>query len=676
MENKVKFYSEDDLSIPFYFKRMEKVFSLYFDSTKKIDNFSDAIELKNAVKIFESGSYSIDWTEEYIARLNSSLDSLKKTYYEFLGRVTFKEISEYMFILRDEYEYREDFFEIFSKFKYGSRIPEEDFSQLFWETGLSIHYLLKDDYFYKVYPNFVKEAFLSQSTNLEYLLSNYTDSNYFIPLNITKDEWNLLLEDYIHDRNSNLNYLRLLLHPIKGLGDKYFQITDVQKLAIQKISDAFNESFDKTDAGLRVIFEIYLDRAIFKQKQEEYLRENPLEPMEIIDKSIVYNLRRSAGEIIDEQLTLHMISLVDRELLTQYKDSENLFKNLILDTQLFSNKNMVLLPSFPNKEALGVARVIGVYTKNSYPITQYFQIKQQQICYKIMAYQKILSEFDSSIEQIIHWYFFDFLNNQGIKWLPFSFSPKDDVIDNRISTIFKNEEKIRKQYKQLVDYGEIEKDLYNLTRSTPGLETLPSYIAKKYAYLTENKLIHSILPLLFSDQSHLTYVDEIRTEKCFVELIEKHFLRKEDFLNHQQVKIQFLIDNNIISADEQKLQFVDKKQIDIFREFYWYGEVNYYNSDSTEKLILDALYEKGMISFGQTLFSKSESNYLNFIMNNSKFDNSWGIRNKYQHGSPAYDSEEQYYFDSSISLLILIIYASKINEEIIYKKNTIKGKQT
>ena len=154
-----------------------------------------------------------------------------------------------------------------------------------------------------------------------------------------------------------------------------------------------------------------------------------------------------------------------------------------------------------------------------------------------------------------------------------------------------------------------------------------------------------------------------------VELIEKHFLRKEDFLNHQQVKIQFLIDNNIISADEQKLQFVDKKQIDIFREFYWYGEVNYYNSDSTEKLILDALYEKGMISFGQTLFSKSESNYLNFIMNNSKFDNSWGIRNKYQHGSPAYDSEEQYYFDSSISLLILIIYASKINEEIIYKKH-------
>jgi hypothetical protein len=56
-------------------------------------------------------------------------------------------------------------------------------------------------------------------------------------------------------------------------------------------------------------------------------------------------------------------------------------------------------------------------------------------------------------------------------------------------------------------------------------------------------------------------------------------------------------------------------------------------------------------------------------MNNSKFDNSWGIRNKYQHGSPAYDSEEQYYFDSSISLLILIIYASKINEEIIYKKH-------
>lgn len=672
MENKVKYYSDDDLSIPLYFKRMEIVFSLYFDSTKKIDNFSDGIELKNAVKIFESGSYSIDWTEEYIARLNSSLNSLKKTYFEFFGRATTEQISEYMLLLREEYEYRGDFFEIFSQFKYDSRLSEEDFSQLFWETGLSIHYLLKDNYFYKVYPDFIKEAFLSQSTNLEYLLRNYIDSSYCIPPNITKGEWNLLLEDYIHDRYSNLNYLRLLLHPIRDLGDKYFQITDDQKIVIQDKSNAFNESFDKTDAGLRVIFEIYLDRAIFKQKQEEYLKGNPLEPIEIIDKSIIYNLRRSAGEIIEEQLTLYMISLVDRELFARNQEPENLFKNVILDTQLFSNKNMVLLPSFPNKEALGISKNIGVHTKNSYPITQYFQIKQQQICYKIMAYQKILSEFNSSIEQIIHWYFFDFLNNQDIKWLPFSFSPKDDAIDNKISTIFKNEESIRKQYRQLIERGNIEKDLYNLASSTPRIEALPSYIAKKYAYLTENKLIHSILHLLFSDQSHLTYVDEIRTENCFVELVEEHFLRKEDFLNHQQIKIQFLIDNNIISSDEQKLQFVNIKQIDIFRELYWYGEVNYYNSDSTEKMILDTLYEKGMISFGQNLFSKSESNYLNFIMNNSKFDNSWAIRNKYQHGSPAYDSEEQYYYDYSISLLILIIYASKINEEIIYKKTQLK----
>ena len=671
MESRVKFYSNHDLSIPFYFKRMDIVFSHFLNPTKEVDNFSDAIELKNAVKIFECGNYSKDWTEEYIDMIHYSLPIFKKKYLKFFGKATAEQISEYILLLKEEFEYREDFFEIFSSFKYGEKISEENFSQLFWDTGVSLYYLLKDKYFGEIYPNFIKEAFLSQSKNLEYLLRNYVDddSTYFMPPNIDKEGWNLLLEDYIHDRNSNLNYLRLLLHPIRGLGDKYFQITDVQKLAIQKISNAFNESFDKTDAGLRVIFEVYLDRAIYKQKQEEYLRENPLEPMEIIDKSIIYNLRRSAGEIIDEQLTLYMISLVDRELLAKNKDSENLFKNVILDTQLFSNKNMVLIPSFPNKEALGVARAMGVYTKNSYPITQYFQIKQQQMCYKIMAYQKILSEFDSSIEQIIHWYFFDFLNNQDIKWLPFSFSPKDDAIDNRISTIFKNEEKIRKQYKQLIEYGEIEKDLYNLTRSTPEIETLPSYIAKKYAYLTENKLIHSILHLLFSDQSHLTYVDEIRTEKCFVDLIEKHSLRKENFLNHQQIPIQFLIDNNIISDDEQKLQFVDIKQIDVFRELYWYGEINYYNSDSAEKLILDALNEKGMISFGQNLFSKSESNYLNFLLNNSKFDNSWGIRNKYQHGSPAYDSEEQYYFDSSISLLILIIYASKINEEIIYKKH-------
>lgn len=670
MEHRVKFYTADDLSISYYFPRMEAVFNQYLNSQEEIMNFTDAIELKNSIKIIETGSYSINWTDEYLSKIKSSMKNMKILYKKFFSKASSELIQDYILQLKDNYDYREDFFDIFVKFKYASRLSEENFADIFYRSGLSLYYLLKDGYFCVSYPNFIKEYFLSKTSHLEILLSNYTNqntSNYYIPRNISKKEWNSLLEDYIDDRESNLNYLRLLLHPIKGLDNQYFEITPRQRLEIQRKSNAFNESFDETNSGLHVIFEVYFDKLVYEKRVLEYEKLSSLTPPEMIDKSIINNLRVSAGEQIEEQLTLYMTSLVDKSWLIEKQDSESIFTYLSEDNLIFSEKNMLLLPSFPNKETLGVANSIGVYTKNSYDITQYFQIKQQLVCYKIMAYQKILKELNSSIENIVNWYFFDYLQKLNFEWLPFTFSPQTDATDNKVSTIFKNEEKIRKQYKLLIEENEINNDLYNLLGSTPPIEQLPSIISKKYAYLTDNKTLQAILVMLFSDQSHLTYIDEMRNARNLVELIELHKIKKSDFLQYQQSNIQFLLDNEILLDDINGLCFLDNLQITVLKELYWFGEVNYFNSSDAEKKILDKLYEAEMIEFGESLFSKSESDYLNFLINNSKFDNSWGIRNKYQHGSPSYEHEENYYLDYSIALLVLVIYIVKINEEIAYK---------
>ncbi|MCB5079489.1 hypothetical protein LGW37_04410, partial [Streptococcus mutans] len=144
---------------------------------------------------------------------------------------------------------------------------------------------------------------------------------------------------------------------------------------------------------------------------------------------------------------------------------------------------------------------------------------------------------------------------------------------------------------------------------------------------------------------------------------------KEDFLRIDRGRIQFLIDNEILSEKTGKLVFINNKEIDVLQELYMYGEISYFNSNNDERAILDSLSEKGMIEFESSLFSKAEANYLNFLLNNRKFDNSWAIRNKYQHGSPAYESEEQYKFDYSIALLVLVMYIVKINEELVFKNS-------
>ena len=74
--------------------------------------------------------------------------------------------------------------------------------------------------------------------------------------------------------------------------------------------------------------------------------------------------------------------------------------------------------------------------------------------------------------------------------------------------------------------------------------------------------------------------------------------------------------------------------------------------------------KEGVIIFSNTLFTKQESDYLNFLLNNKVFDNSWAIRNRYQHGAPNYDDSKQYDVDNALSLLILIIYVVKIDDEL------------
>lgn len=670
MEHRVKFYGTNDLSISSYLSRMEKIFDLYIEQKKKISNFTDAIELDNTLKIFDSANYSTNWPEEYIDKVNSYENVLKRNINEFYGRASSELILRYMILLKDEYEYREDFFDIFCRFNYGSKISEICFEEVFWESGLPLYYLLKNKYFCNMYPKFIREAFLAKTKHLEYLLSNYINSSrqsYCIPDNISSDEWNELLSDYINSIEANPNYLRLLLMPIQELGTKYFKVTRNQKSDIQKILKLFYQSFDKSEAGLHVIFEVYFDRNLYEKKIVEYSDKSPFSPPELIDKSIINNLMKSSGEKVDEQLTLYMVSLVDYEKIKSKHDYTSLFTYFLKDSEVFSKKRMSSLPSFPNKETLGVVKSTLMLTRNSYQDTQYFKMKLQLVSFKIRAYQRLFSEFDLSIEQVVDWFFFQYCDELKIKWLPFSFSPHDDAIDNKTATIFRNEEKIRKQYLLLMEDGEISREQYNLLDSTPNVGNLSSNIPKKYAYINNNSDIKNILFLLFSDQSHLAYINERKNGKNFVELITNNIVRKEDFLRVDRAKIQFLVDNEILSEKNDRLVFLNNKEIGVLQDLYLYDEVSYFNSDNDEKAILDCLSEKGMIEFESKLFSKSEANYLNFLLNNSKFDNSLAIRNKYQHGSPSYESEEMYQIDYSIALLILVIYIVKIDEELSYK---------
>lgn len=73
------------------------------------------------------------------------------------------------------------------------------------------------------------------------------------------------------------------------------------------------------------------------------------------------------------------------------------------------------------------------------------------------------------------------------------------------------------------------------------------------------------------------------------------------------------------------------------------------------------MIEEGLLTCENTLFAKPEVDYLNYILNNSEFDNALGLRNRYLHGSIVEENEADYLY----ALIVLIIYVIKINEELI-----------
>ena len=239
-----------------------------------------------------------------------------------------------------------------------------------------------------------------------------------------------------------------------------------------------------------------------------------------------------------------------------------------------------------------------------------------------------------------------------------------ETTGNKTATLFRIEESLRKQYKLLSEEGLIDVNLYNIA-STPSIESLQSFTKRKYFSMNNSdNNIQQIVNLLFSDQSPIHFINEEYKGSNFKELISQQCLSYANFHEYQIDYIKLLIDAGICQNDTGVISFKDMSQISLLEKIFLYGSVNSISLSESEKLSADRMLDNGWLIFSDTLFSIQEINYLNFVLNNKSYDNSWGIRNKYLHGVPIYDSIQQYEYEYHLILLILVFYIIKINEEL------------
>ena len=640
--NRVKYFDNNDMSISFYLERLKTVIDSVDPATYSPCNINDALELLNITQFVDNSLFHREWEQSYTDNLKAKSLAVKKLLSKYFGSLTSADIKNEINVL--DQEYYENFITIFSQYKLGDKVTEKEFDTLFSGSGLSIWNILTSKYLVEKYPETVKEKFLANPRNFETFLSNYTYSHnrktLYIPSNVSKQEMLALCSSYVESEEANPNYLDILLTPIKGT-EKYITIGAAMKLKIKKRAEEIQEKLFgdlSSGGGLKISIAV-------------------LSSKEAYDK-----------EMVNSSPT-DMIAYIDSSWLEKYHDYPTILNNFQYLYELFSDDLISTMPSFPNKEMGVFERHMGVKTENSYTIGQYFGLKHQLAAGKMRMVTELLSRHDIRLEDVIDWFFSTYCKEEfGVEWLPLNMPNKDESIGNKTATLFRIEENIRTQYEVLVAEGTIDGEIVNMT-NTPSLRGLPSVTVKKYAYLSDDDISLSIMGLLYSDQSSITYIDESKKGDTFVALITSQDLKLSDFHDYQKSRVQFLIDHGvIITGNDGILGYKDIHELYIYKKFFAEGVIGYSHHSEKVQKALDRMQREGRVTFQSSLFSTQESDYLNFVLNNSLFDNSWAIRNSYQHGTPVYKNDDRYTFDYQMALLVLITYVIKINDELALKR--------
>lgn len=533
------------------------------------------------------------------------------------------------------------------------------YKDIFWELVLYLEKINKDDasqfesYIKKyniqtmtlknvttlieLFPQVIKENFLSLSRNIEFFLNNqsgkFIDSNngLFIKLGITNEEINNLAKDYCQLDNSNPNYLQ--------------SIVDYKKLS--------RYEFDK---------EIKL---LAKRTIEEFFEKNS-----DTSKTLQYSQSVSIDNLeADKLFQLEKNKIVlNKLLLDEYHDFPTLLNNYIYFIGFFTYE--IGLPwLIANDETFDFSRFFS--PKSNANFNDFHPQLKATYSLLFLAYFVYLKKNGIDIEQIVEWYFSTYLKDElNIVGFRFHASNQDSSFYERGKCIISEMDGILDQYELFYKTGKIDPELLEIKSSIPSYATLKSFNEKKFIKLNNTSNNSALFSALFSDQSPLSFISSKKEHKTFFKHI-KEGVKISDFDEYQIKQISILIEKNIIKLSNDVIEFTNFREINILYELWKSGTYCLYYKDELTLNIVENLCERGYCEYSNKLFSELEASYLSYILDDKKYGNGLKIRNKFSHGKFSYKSEEEHQKNYLELLQIVIFYVIRINDELEFYKSKL-----
>lgn len=332
--------------------------------------------------------------------------------------------------------------------------------------------------------------------------------------------------------------------------------------------------------------------------------------------------------------------------------------------------NRCLLVSQPSEYGLENF-LFGTRGLREYQVGTSFRIKNTMAFLQMTGYYNILCQREIEIEDIYKWFFETYLKDEfNVEGFVYEKVRRDAPFGERNRLISSKIDHVLKQFDLYSKYGAIDRDYLEFSSQSVEFSQVASLSTQKYAYCNDENIRLEYISI-FSSQSLLTYVERIgKAYDSFFKLLENETVYYNDFKTIQKEKIDFLLSQGTIRIDEAGEIELKYDRLRMLIQLYRYEYLCLAYEKTENDPLKDALKNNKLL-VENTLFSRPEQDYLDYLLNRHKFSNGLDLRNKYIHSTNSLD-EKVHRDDYMRFLIVMAIIIIKINEEFCLKEKLKK----
>ena len=640
MENRVCFYSPNDLSIGYNLELAEKAIAKY--KSEPASTLTDVIELFHIKKLIDNDCRLKCWSDTMFNQIKEDIKDYNAIIVKHFAKLNRNSLENCYDALT--WDYRQAFWDIIDQFKLFNVIDNNFVKHIAKGKQNDLTEILHCRNVVEKFKIELRQIMLEDSNTAHILINHYiakhdniADRKIHLPSNLSMDDKVKIINSYLDSKKPNLNYVRLIC---QNKDDKNGLVLDPQtRVKAERLSQKLNDELMSDSRTVKIPHKLAI----------AFSNENNITPTD-------YRIEEGCPTYLYSVKYIRSCNSIEL-----VENCKTLF--------YWINRHGLLELINKSSEIDGLEIAFMDKSKNAYPDYSYFHQKNDLALYQIYGYNKVLAQLNMSFEQTLkEFYEVHLFNKYGYPALKLNYPNIEDCWLNKCRILFPELDSVVKQYNTYVQYDEIDKDIIRLSKPLKMTEGKSLLLNKYYEINKESSELRTILNNLFGSNTLLSYIKPFK-EKHYhnlFDLLKNEEVYYENYEDYKRASIDFLISHNVIKKNENGQLSIPSNDLKIILKSLWeYRVCSYWHHSEKGMKCLDEMVDKGWLIKSDNLLTKEEKQYFSYYMDNGEFTNGFAYRNLYAHGCIISEEDtEKHHIAYLVFLRLLTILILKIEDDL------------